>query len=180
MRCGDCAHWINRRTTLYADGSHVDTFSLPDGKGQCQQLNIETVETFGCIEYAEGHEHAVFSHKDGAPWEHWVYVPCPDCSGDAAKNIDGRLNMCMRCAGIGKVRRYDDGFVGNERDQMHPEEAKRRAPPKCGNCSKLIQLDWAMCPFCGTKLLELPAPTEVIELDLRVEPHAKRRVLGVV
>lgn len=166
MRCAACAHWITRRVTVYGDGSHIETFKTPDGKGLCDQLNIETSEAFGCTAFLHGGVGGthIISTKDGAPWENWHYDRCPDCSGDAAKPEGG---MCIRCAGIGKVRHYDDGFIGNEQDQMHPEEKKRRAPPTCPKCSQRIELNWKACPHCGIKL-EPPSPPEVVKFDLRV------------
>lgn len=159
MRCDGCARWITGRNTVYDDGSTVDNFNAPDGKGFCEKLLIETVPDFGCTAFSEGTAHIVVSRKVGAPWQHWTMGPCPDCGGKGNAGDSG----CHRCTGTGKVRHYDDGHVGEERTRMHPKEraAGPVAKPKCGLCGHEVEPAWVACPTCGTRR-EAPAETQVI------------------
>ena len=167
MNCLGCAHWILARTTAYADGSMIDTFRAPEGKGRCESLNIDTAPDFGCTGYAEdgGHPHVITTHKVGAPWQHWKMGPCPDCSGKGNAG-DG---ACHRCAGTHQVRYYEDGFIGEERTRLHPKEREVAPKPTCGGCKREIDIGWVACPFCGHKL-EPVAAVEKVEDPLFAPP----------
>ena len=143
MQCDECEHWIITRETHYEDGSVVVNKRAPVGKGTCDILNVDTEADFGCTKFSASGIHSVIFYKAGAPWQHHVMVPCPDCAGAGSNNS----TACMRCTGTAKVRRYDDGHVGEERTRQHPKEKEAIAS---GNPMPPInpELD-------GTKLLDL-------------------------
>lgn len=122
MRCGDCQRWLTERAIVYGDGSRVAGYQAPAGKGMCDHLNQETPEDFGCLAFAEGAEHTVVETKEGPPWAYWVMIPCPNCMGRGSDE-----SACHRCAGTGKVRKYDDGYVGEEQTRLHPREKEAMA-----------------------------------------------------
>ncbi len=131
MKCGDCKNWITTEKTVYGDGTEIVRRQSRDGHGQCEALKIETVAAFGCISFDQGDDHIQVERKSGAPWHHFVMIPCPNCNGRGSG--DGADH---RCAGTGLVRKYDDGYIGDERTRKHPKEieqekqdadAKRRA-----------------------------------------------------
>lgn len=156
MKCSDCASWLTARITRYSDGSHITTYEAPHGKGHCGVLGLETAADFGCLSFSQEHAgHAEITEKVGPPWKHWVMIPCPDCIGD---NVPG----CRRCAGTKNVRRYDDGFVGDERTRLHPNEKPQPLFCKNDQCKAPIEREWVACPRCGTRT-EAPAQTVVIE-----------------
>jgi hypothetical protein len=161
MHCSDCSHWVIARTTLYQDGSSVDTFRAADGSGRCGELHIDTAPSFGCMAFAAGDGHVVYSHKLGAPWQHSHAGPCPDCNAAGHQGS----TACHRCAGTGKVRHYDDGYIGEEQSRLHPKEKANREPPQCPHCAKRIDLEWIACPHCG-KRLDRPMPTEIISFEI--------------
>lgn len=165
MNCASCARWITARTTVYGDSSTVETFKASAGKGQCEQLGVETAADFGCnafqkitedvpavpigdASYESVDPHVIINRKAGAPWTYWVMGPCPDCSNKGNAN-DG---ACHRCAGTGQVRYYEDGHVGEERTRLHPKEREQAAKPKCSACGREVERDWNACPTCGQKL----------------------------
>ena len=158
MKCDNCDHWKTAEKTTYDDGSEVVNKQAPDGKGHCLILDVDTAPEFGCTSFAEGYEHVIRHQKSGAPWQHFKMGPCPGCAGAGSKN-DG---ACHRCAGTANVRYYDDGFVGEEQTRMHPKEkeARAQATPTCSGCKKEVTVTWVACPYCGTKLIEPPAPVE--------------------
>jgi|SRR5712671_6282130 len=141
MRCGYCGNWMTQRKVTYGDGSEVVTYQAQDGKGNCSVLKIDTVPDFGCMSFKAG-THVEVSHKDGAPWQHWVHVDCPDCGGRGSTVEAG---MCQRCVGTGRVQRYDDGYVGEERTKRHPKE-----------------LEETTCAGTGTTLNPTNSPKEAI------------------
>jgi hypothetical protein len=159
MTCSTCAHWITTRKTVYGDGSEVVTYQCPDGKGRCEKLEIDTPAEFGCAVFVEGQNPVRISEKPGAPWQFWEMVPCPVC---AQKGLPPDGAKCQ-CAGTGKVRRYDDGFIGDERTRLHPKERELDLAPKphCSGCSREVEIMWVACPYCGGRL-EPPAKTEVV------------------
>src|SRR5579862_9257049 len=107
MSCSVCKYWHRGTLTVYGDGSTLEKLLE---KPKCSVLNIETPEDFGCIKFEEAYEEQVSHYtKEGAPWENWVYGPCPDCQG-----VGNNGSACHRCAGTAKVRFYDDGYVGEE------------------------------------------------------------------
>ncbi len=126
MHCHGCSHWIYERRRQYGDDSILVDYTAPDGKGTCEILNMETVRDFGCLSFApdiSGTSHIRIESIEGAPWERWIYVPCPDCDGRGCTFPDGR--PCRRCSGTSKVRRYDDGYVADD-TWDHPKEKERK------------------------------------------------------
>ncbi len=147
--CQSCDHWTLARITEYADGTKVEAFRAPAGKGHCEELSIDTSPNFGCLSHCHAdHAHVFITQKDGAPWQHWKMGPCPDCKARGNEN-DG---ACHRCAGTSKVRHYEDGYVGEERTRLHPKERESAAKPKCLTCSREVEPDWMACPKCGARL----------------------------
>lgn len=119
MNCSGCAHWLVEQSTSYQDGSVVVAYKAPDGMGRCNVLDVETAAAFGCNQFAAGGPLVETTSKAGAPWMHSVAGPCPDCGG---------LGLgCVRCAGTGKVRHYEDGHVGEEQTRLHPKEKELAA-----------------------------------------------------
>lgn len=152
MKCSDCRLWLTKRVTDYEDGSRVINFESPDGQGQCEVLNINTVADFGCNRFEEGHDHIeVMGKKSGSPWHHSHYEACPDCKGTGLID-DG---ACRRCARTGRVLFYDDGYIGEEQTRRHPNEVKAGPPPKpkCDGCTAEIDPGWVACPRCGYNLV---------------------------
>lgn len=146
MSCQGCAKWIMARVTAYEDGSTITTFKAPDGLGHCEALGIDTAPDFHCAKFEEagpGLSHAIVTQKPGAPWQHWVMIACPDCGGKGSQN-DRKDD---RCAGTGSVRKYDDGYIGDERTRRHPMESQ--AKPKCVACGQEVEAIWKACPACG-------------------------------
>lgn len=125
MRCADCLKWATERRDHYENGAQFSRYKAPEGKGECAALGTETEAEFGCIKFdatALPEGHLAITQKTGAPWDHWVMVPCPDCMGVGSERDTG----CHRCSGTGRVRHYDDGYVGEEFTREHPEEKKIR------------------------------------------------------
>lgn len=153
--CAQCRHWITVRSTFYlGNTSEIVNWQAPDGKGECQVLKTLTPRDFGCNRYAYGTEHTAVTEKSGAPWNYFVMIDCPDCAG-GADNPGGRGH---RCAGTGKVRLYDDGYIGDEQTRLHPRE--KPEAPKCTGCGQVIDPAWNNCPHCGTARPKV-AETEV-------------------
>lgn len=127
-RCVFCRHWIVKRRRLYADGSEVVLFEAPRGRGRCQMLAQETDPNFGCRSFEAAPEggHVATELIEGAPWQHWKMGACPDCGGRGSGVAGG---ACRRCAGIGQVRHYDDGHIGEERTRRHPKEPEGHHTP---------------------------------------------------
>jgi hypothetical protein len=123
MHCHGCSHWVCERRRQYGDGTVQTDYVAPEGKGHCDVLGMETAAAFGCLSFAPGGNHVETEYIDGAPWERWAMVPCPDCEGRGC-TMGGRA--CQRCSGTAKVRRYDDGYVADE-TWLHPKERERRA-----------------------------------------------------
>ena len=159
MTCETCAHWKIRAITRYGDGSFIETAKEANGQGRCDVLGITVAADFGCNKYIEGDDHETSVSKSGAPWQNWVMIKCPDCGGGG----DGIGSPGHRCAGTGLVRRYDDGYIGDEQTRLHPKEKELGLvrPPTCPACTNTIDLNWKHCPHCGAKTLA-PAEPEVI------------------
>lgn len=120
--CTNCAKWVVSRERHYGDGTKQTYFTSPDGKGYCKVLKIDTTADFGCLKFAESAwNHIEVTAIDGAPWEHWTNVACPDCNGVGSAND----RACRRCSGTAKVRRYDDGYVADA-TWDHPLEKERK------------------------------------------------------
>ena len=157
-KCENCTHWTVALKTIYGNGDEVVHWHAQPGKGSCSVLGgHETLWDFGCQAFLEGDCHESVSRKDGAPWDYWEHVTCPDCNGRCslwippppnAQTVDTGDYVCRRCAGLGRVRKYDDGFVGDEQTRLHPRE-KRPGPPKCVECKKDLDASWEHCPWCG-------------------------------
>lgn len=157
MRCDGCENWTTKRVTRYSNNEEVVNWAAPEGKGRCSHLDIDTPAEFGCLKFAAGGaDHVKREWKNGEPWQHWVMVSCPDCGGDAKGAV------CHRCAGTGRVRSYDDGYVGEEQTRLHPKEKQNAEPLKCRTCAAVVQITWKACPMCGNRL-EPPAETEYVD-----------------
>ena len=122
--CRACGNWLLERKTIYEDGSEIVTYKSSEGKGNCQILNIDTSPDFACNNFKLGN-HEEITHKSGAPWQNWHHDVCPTCNG---RGNSGDINVrpCDQCWGTGRVRYYDDGFIGEEKTQLHPNE---KPPP---------------------------------------------------
>lgn len=132
MKCENCTFWTQERRTGYGDGSLISTWKAPAGQGHCRELKQLFPADFGCAKFQEDTrpEHAIeLSTKDGAPWQNWDMIDCPDCQGkgstasppDANGFVSG--SACYQCVGTGKRRLYGDGYLGEERHRRHPIEA---------------------------------------------------------
>lgn len=124
--CKDCGNWFLERKTIYDDGSEIVNYKTKDGKGNCKILNFDTAPDFGCVSFIEGN-HIEVVYKSGSPWQNWHYDVCPICNG---RGNPGDAKPCERCWGTGHVRYYDDGFIGDERTQLHPNESKPSPVPE--------------------------------------------------
>jgi len=166
MPCNSCAHWIRARKTIYESGDEVFNFQAPEGKGHCDAIDLDTDPEFGCTKFdaekpylgVDDQPHVIVAHKSGAPWHYSVSGPCPDCAGKGNAGDTG----CHRCAGTGKVRYYDDGYIGEERTRLHPKEREQAGKPKCADCGREVERAWKVCPACGHKL-DAESPIEVIK-----------------
>lgn len=118
--CKECAKWTIKRARIYGDGTSKTTFRAQLGKGLCTVLEVETAPEFGCNQFvASGWDHIETSTIMGNPWEFFHMDKCPDCQGRGSGLQGG---ACHRCAGTGKVRFYEDGFIGEEQTRRHPKE----------------------------------------------------------
>lgn len=155
MKCEYCQHWIVRRETIYGNGDLIVNWSAPDGKGACGSLGIETEAGFGCNRFMEDDfDHVETAQKEGAPWQNFTIIDCPECGGKG----DGSRGH--RCAGTGKVRLYDDGYICDEQTRVHPKEIP--GPSSCPQCSIPVDRSWMHCPACGERLFKPVAETEII------------------
>ncbi len=162
-RCDGCAEWITAEITRYDDGTEIVNRQSAENKGSCRILKIETDPEFGCNRFQAGDDHQIVTQKSGAPWQHFVMIKCPACN--AGETCHGRC----QCAGTGLVRKYDDGFLGDESTRMHPKEVNTAAPPKCRDCGGDMNPGWVACPACGTRVLVMADPKVVsIEDSLHV------------
>jgi hypothetical protein len=121
--CENCAKWTRERRRHYSDGTEQSYYTAPEGKGRCEVLGIDTTRDFGCNKFSltDGPGQIVIDRIEGAPWEHWTLIPCPDCNGVGSAND----RACRRCSGTAKVRRYDDGYVADA-TWDHPLEKERK------------------------------------------------------
>lgn len=162
MRCDHCSKWATEYTTVYDDGTRIVRKAFPEGRGNCEILSMETGSDFGCVAFAPGDEHAFIERKSGAPWQHFVMIPCPGCRQKGEVS-----SIRCTCAGTGLVRLYDDGFIGDEHTRIHPKEIEfgKFAPPKCASCGGVVGAGWVACPKCGNRLMSA-AETEIINNPL--------------
>lgn len=123
MRCVDCRYWITVDKTVYEDGAEIIHWASSED-GHCTYLAIRTTPEFGCMAYVAGDDHAKIERKDGAPWQHFKMIPCPDCAGVQPGELYSHPagSRGHRCAGTGLVRLYDDGHVGDEQTRLHPKQ----------------------------------------------------------
>ena len=120
VSCKDCEKWVVKRRRAYDDGSERITFEAQPGKGFCGFLEMETRPEFGCNQFsARAWDHVETSTISGNPWEYFTMGACPDCQGRGSGLQGG---SCRRCAGTGKVRFYEDGYIGEEQTRRHPKE----------------------------------------------------------
>ncbi len=117
MNCSECKNWTLKRQRLYDSGATIAFFEAPEGYGTCEVLRVNTTPDFGCNKFEAGSEHVFTERVVGEPWTRWVMVACPDCPEQPGLN-------CKRCAGTGNVRKYDDGYVGEEQTRKHPREVE--------------------------------------------------------
>lgn len=162
MTCSTCARWFVRKETRYGNGEVIVNWSDPEGRGRCTDpaIGILTSAEFGCTKYETGVPIVEIVRKDGEPWHHWTFGPCPKCKGNGVTDI-ASTRVDDQCCGTGRVRYYDDGFIGENRTYLHPKEkTKRHDPPTpvCFNCGKAIGADWLACPHCATRLKETEKP----------------------
>lgn len=147
---------MQRRETRYGNGEVIINWTAPANKGKCEVLNTETASDFGCNKYADGGPFVMVNTKEGAPWHHWVFGPCPTCQGLGVAGTGGAIDG--QCCGTGRVRHYDDGYVGENKTCMHPKEkafGKRdTVTPTCFNCHEDVDPKWVVCPYCTTRLKE--------------------------
>jgi hypothetical protein len=130
MRCSDCKYWFRGTRKQYKNKLPIFIPSADNGNGVCRSggmINGTVVgPTFGCIDFllsaslVDDQEDS-FSY-DQEPWQVWEMIPCPDCLGVGSE----RDSACHRCVGTGNVRKYADGFVGEERTREHPVEKEMR------------------------------------------------------
>lgn len=121
--CNSCAYWTVKRARIYDDGTEQVDFSAAKDKGHCEQLTIETAFNFGCNRYdGPSDVHVRIERIAGAPWQHFRMDKCPDCGGRGQPHG----GVCGRCQGMGQVRYYDDGYIGEERTRRHPQEPKEK------------------------------------------------------
>jgi len=122
MRCDECAHWVIAEKTVYGDDSEIENKRCEQGLGDCGVLEQLTKCDFGCKSFVSNplFDHIKVIHKAGAPWQEWIYGPCPDCKGLGCHMVELRP-ACGHCAGLGKVRYYDDGYIA-DKSWDHPKE----------------------------------------------------------
>lgn len=159
-RCASCGKWTIARQTHYDDGSVIDNYRAPDGLGHCEELGIDTKPDFFCAMFSADYDfshHIHVTNKAGAPWQYSRAVPCPECTEKGLCS-----GSACRCAGTGKVRLYDDGFLGEEHTRLHPKEKELLQGPKCVNCGRKIEIEWVACPMCGHKLEHAVKEPEVV------------------
>src|SRR5258706_7098876 len=133
--CKECGNWILERKTIYDDGSEIITYRASEGKGNCQVLKVDTAPDFGCNSFKYG-DHTETTNKSGAPWHHWHHDVCPTCNG-VGIGSPGISYPCGQCYGTGRVRHYDDGFIGEEKTRLHPNE--KSPPPAPESTLKYIE-----------------------------------------
>ncbi len=130
MRCDECKFWFRGTRRQYKNHPIIFTSSTEEGKGVCKSggaVNGVTVgPTFGCIDFlpfSDLSDQEEFIVYDLEQWEIWEMVPCPNCRGVGSTP---NSTACDRCAGTANVRKYADGYVGDECTREHPVEKARR------------------------------------------------------
>lgn len=130
--CSDCACWITDKQLLFANFERLEPLAEP-GKGVCRGPlgGLAVGPDFGCIAFIPGDQHIdIQDHRPCEVYDVWEMIPCPDCRGrgtpedvpDHPANSTMGFSSCHRCAGMGHVRRYGDGYEGDEQTRMHPLE----------------------------------------------------------
>lgn len=132
MDCGTCRFW-KRGTRRKFRSEEQFTAAGNDEGHPCNSAgpikDIITPADFGCINFVEsvGEDQVEVLTFDGEPWQFWDMVPCPDCQGQGSTPEAG---ICWRCAGTSNVRKYADGYVGEEHTREHPRERALRLANK--------------------------------------------------
>lgn len=123
--CDKCATWLIKRERVYVgDGTRIQSMTATGDHGLCIPLNMPTSPTFGCNKFtpcADGWDHVEREEINGAQWQYFKMINCPDCDGRGSGKGEA-AGICYRCQGLGKVRQYDDGYIGEERTRRHPKE----------------------------------------------------------
>ena len=128
MRCDNCTHWVINEKAVYGDGSEIFKECRDQDRGYCEKLKQHTAPDFGCVHYVAhpNFDHVKVVQKSGAPWQNWHFGPCPDCKGVGCHMVELRP-ACMHCAGLGRVRYYDDGYIADKSwDHPKEKEVKKR------------------------------------------------------
>ncbi len=125
MNCSDCKFWFRGTRRQYKNSPVVFTASASGEQGICRSggaVNGLTIgPTFGCIDFSRfsnPDEQEDFIVYDAEPWQISEEIRCPDCNGYGCG--------CHRCASTGHVRKYADGYVGDEQTKEHPVERRMR------------------------------------------------------
>lgn len=129
--CSTCKFWKVGIRNVFASEEKFE-LTATAGHGVCQtgpMTGHATPELFGCNNYQQGtdEDHIEVVIHNLEAWQIWTMIPCPDCQ--AVGNHGGThdsVSSCNRCAGTGNVRKYADGYVGDERTREHPKEKELR------------------------------------------------------
>ncbi len=132
MLCKDCKYWLRGRWHQYVSGPAQFHPVAAEGTGECRAGGFVCGQLvpaeFGCINFerfadiSEQEERLVY---DLEPWQVWELIPCPECNG-VGSHQNASKPACSRCAGTGQVRKYADGYIGEEQTKEHPIERKLR------------------------------------------------------
>lgn len=120
MHCFECTHWHTRHERRYSTGEVIVTEQSVADHGRCTSLKLETAADFGCTKFEaqlSPLDHVSIETMEGAPWQNWDMIPCPDCAGEGGGG--GRAHLCV---GTGQVRRYHDGMIVGEAIRKHPKQ----------------------------------------------------------
>lgn len=126
--CSKCSKWLQKKIKKFDGGSTKVLYSAGTGFGKCSELNMETFSDFSCNRFVlSDWDHFEIIEVPGKDWENWEMGPCPDCQGkgcgpDFIQDNFNNSGPCHRCVGTGKVRYYEDGYIGEERTRQHPKE----------------------------------------------------------
>ena len=169
--CNVCKKWLISVRNTYDNGDIIEKWGAPASQGKCQVLNVLTSDDFGCLKFELNGPLTISRHKAGAPWNHKVLGPCPDCKKPDCGYPNCENPRCPgsdkcfgepavaeghngRCHGFGQVYYYDDGFIGDMKTQRHPKEREQvpDSPMRCQRCTEPVDRLWNICPNCGQRL----------------------------
>ncbi len=126
MNCGTCRHWLRGTRTIFAGSEEWKPAGAGGDEGLCRgPVGKLTTSDFGCLRFAAASspdDQVITVRHDAEPCQVFEVIRCPDCSGGGNSGEAG----CHRCAGTGKVRRYGDGYVGDEQTREHPRARDER------------------------------------------------------